>query len=138
MISTRIALVTLAAAAGIAGLTGCSSTSGTPTATAATTTTSAAETTYTAPKLTLAQARDKAFLEIIREAGFPGTDTAVVSAGHSVCDAADVGLSFMALVNAVGSPSPNNPAGYTPKQTGQFIGASIAAYCPEHQTLYQN
>jgi len=71
------------------------------------------------------------FVTLIRSE-YPGmflgvSDRDMIDLAKGVCGQFDIGQTF-ADVGLMGVES-----GYTPKQIGYFIGASVPAFCPEHE-----
>lgn len=96
----------------------------TPTSTYPTTTTKA-------PPITKAPAKtmDDIFLDTIHERGiFIGLTDQAISLAESTCDTFDAGASLRQVLD-VARPTMGS------KDAGFFIGASIAAYCPEYEYL---
>jgi len=80
-------------------------------------------------------AKDILFVELIRSE-YPGMflgvpDSQMIELGHMVCGQFDIGQTFVDVVT-MGVES-----GYTYGQIGGFIGASTAAYCPNHSDVIQ-
>lgn len=80
----------------------------------------------------------RAFLEAVHE-GIPSTedlsDELTIRLGKSVCqsfdDADDEGDAWLGLVKEL------MDGGFTANQSGQFIGASTAAFCPDYNNAYK-
>lgn len=52
-------------------------------------------------------------------------DAALISLGHKVCDALDVDVALMKVIDAVAAGFSNRAAAY-------FVGVSVGSYCSEH------
>jgi hypothetical protein len=72
---------------------------------------------------------DRVFVAAIHR-GIPQTvstaDSVIVAEGHQVCSAFDTGANFLSVAGTVMDD------GYTPYESGYYIGASIGAYCPKY------
>ena len=73
---------------------------------------------------------DAAFLTQLTGAGLShrGSDQVAISAGHSVCQLMDAGLSPMDTVVAIQTTNP----GFTIHTAAQFAAISTAHYCPQY------
>lgn len=73
---------------------------------------------------------DAAFLTALSGAGLShrGSDQVAISAGHSVCQLMDAGLSPMDTVVAVQTTNP----GFTLQRAAEFAQIATVNYCPEH------
>lgn len=73
---------------------------------------------------------DAAFLTALTGAGLThkGSDQVAISAGHSVCQLMDAGLTPMDTVVAVQTTNP----GFSLERAGQFAAISVRTFCPEH------
>lgn len=78
---------------------------------------------------------EQVYLTMLRSeypADFVGpSDEMLVENAHRMCDAFDDGATFATMAMAT------LQSGYSPDVGGFLIGATIAAYCPEHQDLVQ-
>lgn len=81
----------------------------------------------TAPKTTTVAPStvDEVFLEVIGRAGLPKSKSSI-SAGKSTCEALDAGNTIDDVISIALEH-------FTPQQAGTFVGASIAAYCPNYE-----
>ncbi len=74
---------------------------------------------------------DRVFVATIHR-GIPQTantaDSMIVGEGHQVCSAFGNGDNFLSVAGTVMDD------GYTPYESGYYIGASIAAYCPKYMS----
>lgn len=75
-------------------------------------------------------ASDAAFLTALTGAGLThrGSDQVAISAGHSVCQLMDAGLSPMDTVVAVQTTNP----GFSLERAGEFTAISVRNFCPQH------
>lgn len=79
--------------------------------------------------------KDQAFIHTIRDsAELPYTltsapDSSFISLAHTTCDAFDRGVTVSDLSTMF------TEAGFDTYQTGFFLGASTAAYCPEYKDV---
>jgi len=73
---------------------------------------------------------DAAFLTQLTGAGLShkGSDEVAISAGHSVCQLMDAGLSPMDTVVAVQTTNP----GFTLQRAAEFARIAAQNYCPEY------
>ncbi|BBY34582.1 hypothetical protein BST33_10305 [Mycolicibacter minnesotensis] len=73
---------------------------------------------------------DAAFLTQLTGAGLShkGSDEVAISAGHSVCQLMDAGLTPMDTVVAVQTTNP----GFTLQRAAEFARIAAQNYCPEH------
>jgi len=73
---------------------------------------------------------DAAFLTALSGAGLShrGSDQVAISAGHSVCQLMDAGLSPMDTVVAVQTTNP----GFSLQRAAEFASIATRSYCPEH------
>ena len=73
---------------------------------------------------------DAAFLTDLTGAGLShkGSDQVAISAGHSVCQLMDAGLTPMDTVVAVQTTNP----GFTLQRAAEFARIAAQNYCPEH------
>lgn len=73
---------------------------------------------------------DAAFLTELTGAGLShrGSDQVAISAGHSVCQLMDAGLSPMDTVVAVQTTNP----GFSLQRAAEFASIATRSYCPEH------
>ena len=80
---------------------------------------------------TSTSAMDTVFVATIHR-GIPQTastaDSTIVVEGHRVCDAFGNGANFLSVAGTVMDD------GYTTFESGYYIGASIAAYCPKYMS----
>lgn len=76
-----------------------------------------------------ASPEDDAFLSVLDGQGiaYPSADYAVATA-KDVCNYLDNGSSFVSIVSEISANS-----GLPAEDTGFFVGASIASYCPWHE-----
>ncbi|QPL13785.1 hypothetical protein SEA_MINDFLAYER_176 [Streptomyces phage MindFlayer] len=74
--------------------------------------------------------RDKAFVKTVRQeitAAEDKSDGQLIESAKAVCNVAKDERNFLVVV------SRTRPAlGFTPSDTSYYVGASIAAYCPEN------
>ncbi|WP_182349505.1 DUF732 domain-containing protein [Tomitella gaofuii] len=81
-----------------------------------------------APTPKKAKSVDDVFLDYLDGQGiYYSTPKAAVEMGHLICGAFDDGATF----RQVGITLLSADTGYTPEQLGQWIGASVGAYCPQ-------
>ena len=73
---------------------------------------------------------DAAFLTQLSGAGLShrGSDQVAISAGHSVCQLMDAGLTPMDTVVAVQTTNP----GFSLERAGEFAAISVRNFCPSH------
>ena len=73
---------------------------------------------------------DAAFLAALSGAGLShrSSDQGAISAGHSVCQLMDAGLTPMDTVTAVQTTNP----GFTLQDAGRFAAIAASNFCPEH------
>lgn len=73
---------------------------------------------------------DAAFLTALSGAGLThkGSDQVAISAGHSVCQLMDAGLTPMDTVVAVQTTNP----GFSLERAGEFAAISVRNFCPAH------
>jgi hypothetical protein len=73
---------------------------------------------------------DAAFLTALSGAGLShrGSDQVAISAGHSVCQLMDGGLSPMDTVVAIQTTNP----GFTLQRAAEFARIAALNYCPQH------
>jgi hypothetical protein len=78
-----------------------------------------------------AEEPDDSFLGTIDALGIPITDPAVaISAAREACQSLDEGASVPAAVDTVATDT-----GISPDEAAYFVGVSIGAYCPHHESL---
>ena len=73
---------------------------------------------------------DAAFLAALYGAGLShrGSDDVAISAGHSVCQLMDAGLTPMDTVTAVQTTNP----GFSLERAAEFAAIAVKSYCPAH------
>jgi len=72
-----------------------------------------------------------AFVSVLDKKGISySSEDNAIAAGHAVCGELDRGVSLGSVIRTFWSAT-----GYTPNQSGYIVGASIAAFCPEHRNL---
>ena len=73
---------------------------------------------------------DAAFLTQLSGAGLShrGSDQVAISAGHSVCQLMDAGLTPMDTVTAIQTPNP----GFSLERAAEFAAIAAKSYCPSH------
>ena len=82
-----------------------------------------------APYQPPAQSNEDVFYAYV-SGNFPGiTRTQALNLGNAICTSLGQGSSLLEI-GAVGVNS-----GFTPEQSGQIVGASIGALCPEYKYL---
>ena len=78
-----------------------------------------------------AEEPDDSFLGTIEVIGIPITDPAVaISTAREACQALDGGAEVPAAVDSVATDT-----GISPDDAAYFVGVSIGAYCPHHESL---
>ena len=89
------------------------------------------ETVTSAPQESQALSNEDAFVQVIR-GEFPnlqGSDEDVIAVGHSICGAFDSGRPIDKIADDIVETS----GGFNYYDAGFIIGASVPAFCPEHQ-----
>lgn len=83
-----------------------------------------------APALAEPVGSDVSFLTALTGAGLGhrGSDQVAISAGHSVCQLMDAGLTPMDTVVAVQTTNP----GFSLQRAAEFARIATQSYCPEH------
>ena len=73
---------------------------------------------------------DAAFLAALSGAGLShkSSDQVAISAGHSVCQLMDAGLTPMDTVTAIQTPNP----GFSLERAAEFAAIAAKSYCPSH------
>lgn len=73
---------------------------------------------------------DAAFLAALSGAGLShrSSDQGAISAGHSVCQLMDAGLTPMDTVTAVQTTNP----GFSLQRAAEFTAIAVKSYCPAH------
>lgn len=85
-----------------------------------------------APDAKATPAQDIAYLATLDHFNVPyGDPTTAISAGRSVCNALDAGVTLQTVFNT------SVRAGFTPTQAAHEIGAAVGAYCDEYEDLFQ-
>lgn len=72
---------------------------------------------------------EQIYVRYLTQQGVPLTQQEMTTIGPRICSAFDTGLNYGAVERGVLSGEPQ----LTQAQAGHVIGASIAAYCPQHQ-----
>jgi hypothetical protein len=80
------------------------------------------------PPVARADANDEKFLKILRSDDINHESVpAAIAAGHKVCEYFESGMNWSEVANDV-----QNSSGLPEYDTGYFVGAAVAAYCPAY------